>query len=283
MSAKRRCAGAVLLVILAGTLGRAQAPQEAAFQAAPTAKTAPSVASGAEINPLAGAASLPPSVQAYAPDAWVYQQPANCCPQGFNGPITYELYGRGGASIPIASADFKKAVRTGWEIMGGGRTLFFTADGTRAWILDLGLSYTINNGHPSRSFLYTSGAPVTIRELHRTALSIGFGHDWFVTGTGPTGSCAGGNWRYGIDGGGRWGTSHLDLNPVSDPGGYARTQDVYGAAFAAVHVDWEKPMGAWTLVLGLRGEWSYSFMDLLPNQSTRLHDANVLLNVGVRW
>lgn len=283
MSANRRSAGAVLLVLLVGTLCRAEVPKEIPFLAAPGSKTSLPVSTDTTIALPPAAQMAPPGVQVYAPDAWVYQQAPDCCPNGFSGPIGTEVYVRGGASIPIAAADFKKALRTGWEVMGGGRTLFFSPDGMRAWVVDLGLSYTINNGHPSRTFVSNSGATVTLRHLHRTAVSLGVGHDWFMSGPGAVGSCEDSNWRYGIDGGARWGTSHLDLNPTGDPSGYERVHDVYGAAFAALHVNWEMPMGAWTLLLGLRGEWSYSFMDLLPNQSTRLHDINALLTVGVRW
>ncbi len=283
MSATGRSAGALLLVLLAAALGRAESPNDLPFLLAPSSKTNLPAAAEAGMGLPPAAPAPPPGVQAYAPDAWVYQQRPDCCPRGFNGPIGTELYARGGPSFPIAGADIKKALRTGWEIMGGGRTLFFSPDGMRAWVIDLGLSYTINDGHPSRTFLYQTGAEVTIRNLHRTAVSLGLGHDWFVNGPGPVGSCEASNWRYGIDGGARWGTAHLDLNPVNNPDGYARSHDVYGAAFAALHVDWEMPMGAWTFLMGLRGEWSYSFMDLLPNQSTRLHDINVLLTTGVRW
>jgi hypothetical protein len=281
MSEKRIFAGAGLVVLLTAAILRADAPKEFPFLASPTGKNAK--AAPVEALPEKSPATAAPGVQAYAPDAWVYQQPPDCCSTGFSGPIGTELYVRGGASFPIASADFKKALRTGWEIMGGGRSLFFSPDGMRAWIVDLGLSYTINNGHPSRTFLFNNGETVTIRNLHRTALSLALGHDWFMFGPGAVGNCQGTNWRYGIDAGGRWGTAHLDLNPINDPDGYARTHDVYGAAFLGLHVNCEIPLGAWTFLMGLRGEWSYSFMDLLPNQSTSLHDLNALVTMGVRW
>lgn len=279
MNAIRQSAVAMLVVLLAALNGRAEAPKDIPFLAAPTAKSA---------LPVEPEATLPkpaaPPVQAYAPDAWVYQQPPDCCPQGFSGPIGTELYVRGGPSFPIAGGgDFNKSLMTGWEIMGGGRSLFFSPDGMRAWTVDLGLSYTINNGHPLRTFLFTDGSTVTVRHLHRTAVSLSLGHEWFMFGTGANGCGNGMNLRYGFDGGARWGTAHVDLNPITDPDGYARQHDVYGAAFAAIHFDAEVPMGAWTLLMGLRGEWSYSFMDLLPNQSTGLHDINVLAMVGVRW
>jgi hypothetical protein len=269
----------MLLVLLAATQTRAEAPKEIPFLASPVQKPEPVSTEAIEPLPI----PVPPPVHAYAPDAWVYQQPPDCCQRGFSGPIGTELYARGGPSFPIAGADSKKALRTGWEIMGGGRTLFFSPDGMRAWTVDLGLSYTINDGHSSRQFLYTNGASVTIRDLHRTAVSMALGHDWFMFCPGPTGSGDGMNLRYGFDGGARWGTGHLDLNPVNSPGGYVRLHSVYGAAFAAFHVNWEVPMGGWTLLMGMRGEWSYSFMNLLPNQSTHLNDINVLATAGVRW
>lgn len=284
MSAKKRSVGALMLMLLAATLGRAEAPKDLPYLAPSGSKPAISVMPEPTLAQAPATTQTPPPVQAYAPDNWVYtQQPPDCCPALFSGPIGTELYFRSGASIPIAGSDFKKALRTGWEFMGGGRTLFFNPDASSAWVVDLGASYTINDGYPSRTFLYRNGAPVTIRNLHRTAVSLGLGHEWFLFGPGATGHNDGTNWRYGFDGGARWGTAHIDLNPVSNPGGYARQHDVYGAAYAAIHANCEVPMGGWTLLVGVRGEWAYSFMDLLPAQNTHLQDINALLTIGARW
>lgn len=279
MNATRLSAGAILPLLLSCAFAHAQAPMELPFSASPSPKSlpAPAIVTEEAARPIA------PPVQAYAPDAWVYQQQPDCCPTGLSGPIGTEIYARGGASFPIAGSDFKKALRTGWEGMAGGRSLFFSADGMRAWIVDLGVSYTINDGKPSQTFLFQNGQPVTLRDLHRTAVSLGIGHDWFINGPGPTAAFPGNNFRFGIDGGARLGTAHLDLNSTTDPNIYAREHDVYGAAFVGVHAGWEIPMGDWTLLAGGRAEWSYSYLNLLPNQNTSLHDINVLLTLGVRW
>src|ERR1700682_1701067 len=50
-------------------------------------------------------------------------------PMGANGPIRSELYLRAGPSVPIGGGFFNETLKTGWEIQGGGRTLFFNTQG----------------------------------------------------------------------------------------------------------------------------------------------------------
>jgi hypothetical protein len=281
MSARHAFAAAILLGLLAGPLSLAQAPKLPAPEPIGAPREQSSVLPA--LDPTPGSTAL----QAYAPDSWIYQQApppgANCCgPIGGHGPIGTEVYVRTGPSFTIARNDFGKSLHTGWEVMGGGKSLFFNPDGDQAWVIDLGLSYTYNDGYPKRDFALNNER-VTIRNLHRTAVSLGLGHDWFLFGPGFVNPWCESNFRWGIDGGARWGTSHVDLNPESEQDGYRRRHSGYGAAYAAVHFDYEVPMGAWTFLAGLRGEWSYSFMHLLPEQSTKLHDINLLLTIGVRY
>ena len=95
-----------------------------------------------------------------------------------------------------------------------------------------------------------------------------------------------GNFRYGFDTGGRWGTSHLDLNVHNATGDvtYTRKQDVYGAYFIALHSDLDVPLGpcSW-FIAGIRAEWNYNWSSILPGQKNDLQSVNLLLNFGFRY
>ncbi|MCE9532701.1 MAG: hypothetical protein K8T89_16515, partial [Planctomycetes bacterium] len=250
MSAKHGLTTAVLLVLLAGPLARAQMPDTLPFtkvelgpEKMPQAPTPPTITT---TTTTTGAPVLP-----YAAESWIYQQQPNgagCCgPIGGHGPIGSEAYIRGGASLVVSGGAFSKSLRTGWEVMGGGRSLFFNPDGNRAFVVDVGVSFTQNDGKPTNTFNFGNTA-VTLRGLNRTAASLGLGMDWFASGPGFVGGNWDTNFRFGFDGGARWGTTHLDMNIVGTTNGYLRKQDVYGAAFAAIHLDVDVPMGAWTLL-----------------------------------
>jgi len=265
MSTNHVIAGMMMLVGLAGPLARAESPIPLATEtpAAATTVTTPG--------------------QVYAPESWIYQPGEGCCgPAGKHGPIGTEVYGRGGVSIVVGNNAFSKSLKTGWEVMGGGRSLFFNQAGDRAFVVDLGVSFTNNDGKSNNIFNF-QGTPVTIQSLYRTAFSLGLGMDWFARGPGDVGSFWGTNVRYGFDMGARWGTTHVDLNNVDTGGLNIRSHDVYAAGFAALHVDLEIPMGAWTLLTGLRGEYAYSVMELIPGSNTNLQEVNALFTVGVRY
>ena len=287
MSAKHGYSGAVFLVLLVGPLIRAQGPVELPFLK-PQSDTAQSMqpvepSFGANPPPVDQPSAVPSPLQTYAPDSWLAQQEPLCCgPLGKHGPIGSELYVRGGPSLLIGSGDFAKALKTGGQFQAGGRSLFYTPDGYRAWIVDLNVGYTYNDGHATRSFLFRPNDIVTIRNLHRTAVGLGLGHDWWCFGPGDVGSFWSPNFRYGLDGGARYGTSHLDLNTTALGGGYERIQKIYGESYAGIHLDMEVPQGAWTFVAGMRAEWSYSFLHLLPGTNS-LYSINLLLNMGVRY
>jgi hypothetical protein len=125
--------------------------------------------------------------------------------------------------------------------------------------------------------------PVTIRGLTRTSVGLGLGRDWYLFGPGNVGCTGGTSLCFGLDGGVRWGTAHLDLNVVGTPGGYERMHDVYAEYFAAWHLDLQVPMGGWMFLTGLRGEWNYSGLNFLPDTQTGLHSANLLVTMGVRY
>lgn len=289
MSAKHGFAVAVLLVLLAGPLAQAQMPASSPF-----VKGQIPVAMPADAPIYAQSPSVPPEqpniqpkVGAYAPDAWVYQQQPNatggCGPMGANGPIGSDVYARVGPSLVLTRTDFGKSLRTGWEIDGGGRSLFFSPEGDKAFIVDLGVTYQYNHGKPGPVF-NLDGANFTVRNLYRTAASLGLGFDRYAFGPGFIGGMWDANFSYGFDGGARMGSSHVELNNLATfPPGLRRVQDVYFASFAGLHFDMEVPMGAWTFVSGVRAVWSFTGMDFIPGANTNLSDLGLLLTVGVRY
>jgi hypothetical protein len=288
MSAKHGLAGALALALLAGNAAKAEPPTDLPFIPPPEPIAALQGAPAAPpVEMLGGPPDLPPpscKAQAYAPDAFLYKPRADCCgPIGGNGPVGTEIYTRAGPSFNLPTNDFGRSLRTGWEVMGGGKTLFFDPSGTRAWVLDLNLGYIYNNGFNNGAVFSHNGNAVTIRNLDRTAVGLGVGRDWFLFGPGYTGGSWAPNFRYGVDGGARWGTSHVDLNVEAQPQVYDRVQKIFGATYAGLHLDAEFPVGAATLLFGVRGEWAYNFLHLLPSQSTSLHNINVLLTAGVRY
>ena len=121
--------------------------------------------------------------------------------------------------------------------------------------------------------------------MDRTAVGLGLGYDWWLLGSGYVGNATGCNLRFGVDGGFRVGTSHLDMNVVNlPPDGYARVQRIYGEYFTALHLNWEVPMGGWVFLTGVRSEFAYSDLHLLPGHQTNgLYGLNLLLTMGVRY
>jgi hypothetical protein len=313
MNAKHGYAGAVLLVLLAGPLVQAQAPNFPPFNPAatiaapadqpptglpPTGRPLASPISGAEqmtpepstarpvVTPSLTDPALPANVPPYGP-LWVDHpgtSPINCCgPTGEHGPISAEIYAQTGPSFLLSDSAFARSLHTGYGLGLVGRSLFYNTSATQDWNILLDLNYTYNDGIPTNTFDF-NGMPVTIRNLDRTTVGMGLGYDWFLLGSGYTGTATGTNLRVGIDGGARWGTAHIDMNVVGIEDGYARQQHIYGEGFAGARFDLEVPMCGWTFISGLRSEYSYSSLHMLPeHQNTGLHNLNLQLTVGVRY
>ena len=189
-----------------------------------------------------------------------------------------------------------KTLETGWEVEGGGRSLFFNPDGTAAWTVDLGLSNINNHGQHSDRVailnIFETDAlgvtakhlvPVTISNLNRTYGNLSLGREWYLWGT--AGNCAGcgnigdgTNWRAGVDLGGRYGTERLELHEIRH-----RTEVIEGL-FAALHTDLEIPCGGWLFVVGARVEWGNTWMhQILQDLPENLQNIDVLVNFGVRY
>jgi hypothetical protein len=290
MSAKHGIAAAVFIVLMAGPLVNAQAPADfPALMKQPDPAVhpleQPIYAGAPPVTVPEPAVKQTPVQAACGTDSWIYDQAPYCCgPVGGHGPVGTELYFRSGPSFGIGGGDLADGLRVGWSVMGGGRSLFYSRDGYRAWLVDIALIYTYNSGDPNHLFpgLFPPNDAVTIRQLERTALSVGLGHDWWIKGPGDVGSFWDPNFRYGVDGGARYGSSHVDLNSIVAPGGYERVQKIYAGAYAGLHFDAEIPLGAWTAVAGVRGEWAYSDLHVLPG-SNRINELTLMLNLGLRY
>jgi hypothetical protein len=257
--------------------------------------------------------TAPPGVPVAAPaplsgpGLWCGDVPAGagCCgPVGANGPLTYELYTRTGPSFVIGGGNvFAGALEFGWNVTGGGRSLFFNQAGDSAWYLDLGLGYTYTRGgdrvinvfsprerisdEGDPNFGQLAGPdeihPFRVRALHRTTFNYALGRFWWLNGPGYLPAEADWNSRVGFDVGGRWGTNHVDLEPVAEPTNYLRRTGISHGIYVGANWDWERPMGAWVLFGGLRAEWGHNWMNLVPPQDGNVQDINALLTLGVRF
>lgn len=226
---------------------------------------------------------------------------AGCCgPVGRHGPIGYELYTRVGGDLVIGgSPAFSGALKNGVVVGGGGRSLFMNQAGDAAWVIDLGLSYTYTVGDESRVMdIYapqpknpTTGQllgpdqlqPFRVSRLYRTTFNYAVGRDWWLNGPGFVGAETSWNSRVGLDVGGMWGTSHVNLIPAGDPFNSLRKHGVTEGVFVGAHWNAEVPMGAWILFGGFRVQWGYMWTNLIPPQDGNLQDLYLLGTVGVRF
>lgn len=207
---------------------------------------------------------------------------ADCCgPTGAHGPIGQDLYFRFGPSLPFGSGPLANSLNIGWNLQAGVRSEFFDPSGTAAWAVDAHLYYAYNNAG-GQDLVFVRNDLCTIRALHRWAGGLAGGRDWFVSGPGYVGGLWDANARYGFDVGGRYGTGHIDAQPITDPTGYRRKQDTFGQAFLAAHGDVEVPAGAWTFLAGARLETTYTTGKFLVSQNT-FYDVSLLMTVGVRY
>ncbi|OWK41958.1 hypothetical protein FRUB_04036 [Fimbriiglobus ruber] len=233
-----------------------------------------------------------------------YNIPSWCCgPVGGNGPITYELYTRTGPNFTLGGGSaLSGALKNGWVVQGGGRSLFFNQARDAAWALDLGIGYTYTpgdrnsilttdpsikfiNANPTGSFNINTPVPVYVGGIYRTTFNYAVGRDWFLSGPGTTNQEEGWNSRLGLDVGGRWGTVHADLYNVGNTGDpYIRRQAVSQSVFLGANYNWERSFGGWIWFGGFRTEWGATVSNnLIAPQSTRLFDVNLLMMAGVRY
>jgi hypothetical protein len=206
---------------------------------------------------------------------------------GKNGPIGMELYFRSGVAFPTGGG-IGNLLDVGWSIGGGGRTLFFNPEETRAWTVDLGVMNIHNESADfQRSFTYNivppagqttpTSATISVRNMDETLVSLSAGREWYLLGSANLWSdhvC----WRAGFDGGGRYGTAKMNVN------GLTHITDTIGGMFVAVHSDVELPWGNCMFLFGVRGEYSYVWTDILQSQNpTDVQQFTILFNAGLRF
>jgi hypothetical protein len=217
---------------------------------------------------------------------WItYSRPDCCGPIGGNGPICEELYIRSGVSIPAGDGVLHKLLDTGWNISGGGRSLFFNPACDAAWTVDLGITsiYNHSQNQPKVTLITDFNNPgtptaqlVTMRDMQRTFANASLGREWYLMGA--ANCCDGWTWRAGFDVGGRLGTAKIDF---AEP--RHRTDTIYGY-FGSIHTDLEKPCGCCTGLIGFRAEWDETIMDFLdPFNNSHVQDFNLLVTFGVRF
>lgn len=277
---------------VAAATAPAQAPVPAPMPAPPVpdAPTSTAVLTGAPAVP----AQHPPGT---VTSPWCGSHPCGG-PTGANGPLAYELYALSGLNLPVAGGAFSGKLNTGWMNGAGVRTSWFNPPGSAAWVLDLGINYTYNRGQGDRQIQVFTPRPTdtagnllgpdelvahTIRGLHRTNFNLGIGRDVYFNGPGFVGGAEGRNTRFGIDAGGRWGTSHVDLVPLTDSSLYFRKSGVTHGLFVGSHLNWEVPFGSWIFTSGFRFEYEYTWTNIIPDNNGDLVNINLLLTAGFRF
>jgi len=300
MNAQRACLVALVMTVCAAGVSRAQ-PYGGASPVPPGATPPSSLPAPGPESPPADAA-VPAPTGPRLSDYLLGVKPDCCGPVGRNGPISFEPYVRSGPSIVLMNGFLAKTLETGWEVEGGGRSLFFNLEGTAAWTADIGISDIYNQGQHSDRVAHLNsiiaqepngiggttptrvfGVPVTIKDLNRTYVNASLGREWYLWGSAA--NCAGcgnigdgANWRVGMDLGGRWGTEKLDLHEITH-----RTEVIEGL-FAAVHTDLEIPCGGWLIVVGGRIEWGNTWMHtILQDVPENLQNIDVLVTLGIRY
>jgi hypothetical protein len=307
MSAKRNCFG-VLIVggMLAGTAPAQStlppvsgANNSGTSYVFPQAGSAPGPApSGGLMSPYNSGSATPLPAPGVVPESPYPFEPmpgsaaqswANglgALPVGRDGPIGEELYFWNGPSIPVGGGILSQQLNTGWMAEVGGRVLLFNAARTSAWVARAGVAFQYNDGSGNVNPFDYFGFPVTIRDYFRWSGIYAVGRDWFMVGRSPFGP-RDASLRCGWDVGGRYGTSHVNLNLIIDDplmqSNYLRRHDVFGGFEVGTHLDFEVPMGAWVWVAGVRAEWAYNFTDIMPGQKTNIQDVNILFTTGIRY
>jgi hypothetical protein len=221
----------------------------------------------------------------------VYPKSPGCCGPLLDGPITWELFLRSGLSFNISGGALGNALSTGWDIEGGGRTLFFNPQTDAAWFVSGSISNvnytrsstTVTVPHNFFTASTTAGVPptestsdVTIGSLNRTFANAGLGYEYYLVGNAS--QLCGCSWRIGGEFGGRFGTDKLDYVLLIHD-----TKDAYGL-YGAIFSDVEIPYNGVFLQAGIRMEYDAIWSDILQSQNNaNVQDINLLFSVGVRF
>jgi len=235
------------------------------------------------------------------PGPWV-DLPSQPYPIGRNGPIGEEVYVAVGPSLPIAGGVLVGNLYTGWFSEVGVRSLFFNPQRDAAWTVNLGVINIWNDGLrsagpgfnatvalvPSAGIVLPPNGtfPVVVRDYNRFYASGGLGRDWFLFRD-PQNAGLVSSFCVGLEVGGRWGTSHVDMLIVggTPPNDYLRHQAVLESVYLAAHAGLEMPLGAATFFVNFRAEYAFNWSDnIIPGGlDGSLQDVNLLLMTGFRF
>ncbi|HEY1190612.1 MAG TPA: hypothetical protein VGE74_23470 [Gemmata sp.] len=262
--------------------------------------------SGGSASWLTGEPAAQPGHPAGSYPSPYYTDGPGCCgPLGRDGRIGYEIYSYAGLNFTLGNGLPDRLNAVGWTVGGGVRTLFFDATHTAAWTIDFGGSYTYNRGQgaqaptnldrrlpavdntndgianpqPQPDALTLSG----IRGIRRSSFNYAIGRDWWLFGDGSTAGQNRTNWRVGGWLGGRYGTSSVDVIPLTEVDGYARRQNVYHGIYAGVHTTFDISMGAWIWTNGIRAEYGHDWTNLVPPIQGNISNINIQFTTGIRY
>lgn len=235
---------------------------------------------------------------------WITYDYGDFGPVGDGIPVMSEVFLRSGFSIPTSAGPASNLGQTlglGWEIEGGGKLLFFNPTVDAAWTIWASISNAANRGASNRTYRITDFlvindplipppyAPVTldvrVNSSNRTFVNLGLGREWYLYGSANSPD---NRLRVGVDGGGRWGSGRVEIvgvNVVNNPSGsnniiLRHRTDVIGSVFAALYADYAIPVGACTILAGLRGEWDYNWSDILQGAND-IMSINALVTLGL--
>lgn len=253
--------------------------------------------SATEATAMPLTASMPLSKSGPELSSWIQGTDPDCCGSiGDQTPLQTELFLRTGWAVPEGGGILEENLEVGWTIQGGFRALFFNDRGDSAWSLEahlINIHQSAKNPPLNSFFLFDQdvgdnvfGDPIILRRVrvslqtyNRTLVGVGGGREWYLLGSAAgTRSDDGARWRFGVDGGGRWGTAKADLNELP------HLTDTIAAVYAAAHTDFDLPCGCCIFHVGFRTEWDYTWSDILQFQnSSDVQDISMLLNFGVRY
>jgi hypothetical protein len=294
MSAKASFPVAVLLSVVGLWTVRGQdapVPAPANKESPPTAEALPTPIDATPGTAIRSGDALPaPSGLTSPMSSWIIHNQTDCCsPFGGSGPINTELYVRTGPSIPVAGGILHHIMETGWDIQGGGRSLFFNPAVDAAWTADLSLFYIFNHAQPNPKVPLVGNfnsnnpgqpagpgvtRPITLRDLNRTFVNGTLGREWYLN---APANAAGWKWRAGFDMGGGIGSGLLNFVELRH-----KTDTIYDVLIA-LHTDLEIPWGCCTFTYGFRAEWDFTWMDVIQKNNGQLQDVNLLMTLGVRF
>jgi hypothetical protein len=271
---------AIGMALLAWNVGLASAQYPPAPTGRPPAGTA--ITGGQPAEFLGPPATL---------SQWITYSYGDFGPVGGGIPVQSEVFLRSGFAVPTSVGNLGAVLELGWDIEAGGKLLFFDPAVERAWTVWASISNVANRGRDTdQGFVIVDQTPffqvgvdpktnqpiyapkkVTVQSLNRTFVNLAIGREWYLFGSANTPE---NRWRVGVDTGGRWGSASVRLNEIQH-----RT-DVIGGVFTGFYGDATFQVGACTILTGLRGEWDYTWSDILQISSDVM-SINVLFTAGL--